>query len=284
MTKKSPTPINLRIVDGFEISIGKTTAGNPAVLNISIYIAENYRFPIVSMLVKFGDKQIYSCKIPHSLKRVKQIINGETDIVFSCIEGLSIDKEVPELKDVKPTLEYVISFLKNHREGEFKNSPFMVLFNQTYIDFCQRVFDRRTVSVRRVIRFHKEPFKLIQSFVYKEHDHSPKTSFDVVKSADSSIPWVCCIIEIDNLVNREFDILLTEEDFALIADGTLTAGELCLGKGLGLAKMIYGEESIPSKRIECIYDRLFESGFNNEDESNKNATKEILNEYLEMKK
>lgn len=284
MTKKSPKLINPAVVDAFFTELGKTTTGNIAILNISICIADNYRFPIVVVSIKFGDKQIYGGNIPHSLKRVKQIINGETDVIFSCIEALSIDKENPELKDIKPSLEYVVSFLKDHRESQFKNNPFMILFNQTFIDFSQRVFDRRMTSVRRVIRFHKEPFKLIKSFIYKERDHGPLTSFDVVKSGDSNLPWVCCIVEIDHLVNREFDILLTEEDFALMADETLTGNELCLGKALGISKMIYGEGSVPSKTIETFYNAFFESGFDNEDGTNKNATKEIVNEYLEMKK
>ncbi|WNY41153.1 hypothetical protein [Klebsiella phage YC1] len=284
MTKKSPRLVNPTKVDGFSVGLGKTTAGNQAILNISIYIADNYRFPVITVDVNFADKQIYCVSIPHPLKRVKQIINGETDIIFSCIEALSIDKENPELKDAKPTIEYTLSFLKFHKESEFKNNSFMILFNQTFIDFSQRVFDRRMTSVRRVIRFHKEPFKLIKSFIYKEHDHGPLTSFDVVKSGDSNLPWVCCIVEIDHLVNREFDILLTEEDFALMADETLTGNELCLGKALGISKMIYGEESVPSKTIETFYNAFFESGFDNENGTNKNATKEIVNEYLGMKK
>lgn len=284
MTEEYPKMLNPRMADGFGIDIGTSKSGKKLTLDGFIYISDNYRFPSPVIRLVLGEDVVYSCNVLLRLKHVKSILKGDSDILGCFMNSLKRDREDTHYRNVISGIDIAINFLSKRSGSELINHKTLYLFNQTYVALCNRIFEKRRESVRRCIKFRQGPFKFIQSFIYQPHDYGLMASFDMVISKDVKLPWVCCIVEVDNQFNREFEIDLTEDDFELIANGTVSAQELCVSKGLFYAKSLYGKDAIQTKIIETIYNRQFNVDFNAQTERYKIANQEIVSAYLEMKK
>ncbi len=284
MAEEYPNMLNPRMADGFGIDIGTSKSGKCFTLDGFLYISDNYRFPSPLIRLTLGEDIVYSCNVLLNLKHVKSILKGESDVLEYFMDSLKRDREDPRYQNVISGIDVAINFLANRSGSELINHKTLYLFNQTYVALCNRIFEKRRESVRRCIKFRQGPFKFVQSFIYQPHDYGLMTSFDMVTSKDVKLPWVCCIVEVDNQFNREFEIDLTEDDFELVANGIVSAQELCISKGLFYAKSLFGENAVQTKIIETIYNRQFEVDFNAQTERNKVANQEIVTTYLEMKK
>jgi hypothetical protein len=284
MTEEYPNMLNPRMVDGFGIDIATSKSGKKLSLDGFIYISDNYRFPSPVIRLFIGKEEIYSCNVLLKLKRVKGILKGDSDVLECFMNSLKRDRGDPRYQNVISAMDAAIRFLSKRSGSELINHKTLYLFNRTYVALCNRIFEKRRESVRRCIKLRQGPFKFVQSFIYQPHDYGLMTSFDMVTSKDVKLPWVCCIVEVDNQFNREFEIDLTEDDFELVANGIVSAQELCISKGLFYAKSLFGENAVQTKIIETIYNRQFEVDFNAQTERNKVANQEIVTTYLEMKK
>lgn len=274
-------PLHSLTVSELKIDLGKTTKGRPVVFHLLIMVAANIRFPYLRTELTYGDKIKHSSNFSIHIDALKEIVAGKQNVFNFFIshlkETLNKETESPYFRGLKEGCDK-IKILGNKLDL-FEEEP--VCFNQVFIEHVNRIFMKKEASVRRRMLFHKEPFRLVESFSFPLETNGPTLSFYMVTSGERQLPWVLCIIELDYLVNKEFDIYLTNEDFQLIINKTISAEELCIGKAILVAKGIFGEESSITGRLKTLYEAFFQVGVGSETLTSSGFYQATVKTYLD---